>query len=264
MEIDIFRYTAGSSFLHRLDARTKLVIGIIFSILVLQAESTGLFILGCFVIGIVFMAKQPLLTLVAGLKPFRIIFAILFLLHLFSTPGISLISFIPQSVIMINVSPNFLPITPTDVGFVMGIVTVFRFAVLLIFAALLMSTTSPSQFNLSLEYFLGWLDFTGIRPRRIAFMVTMAMNFIPTILRDLHDIKMAQYARGYRGSPLKGFFILLVPLITKSIRRVDEVADAMEARCYHENRRSYYHTLRFEKLDVLAWCVFSGVVIVVL
>lgn len=257
MEIDIFRYNAGGSFLHRLDARTKLVIGIIFSILILQAESMGLVILGCFVTGIVFIAKQPLLTLIAGLKPFRIIFAILFLLHLFSTPGISLI---PPSVII----PDVLPITPTDVGFIMGIVTVFRFAILLIFASLLMSTTSPSQFNLSLEYFLGWLDFTGIKSRRIAFMVTMAMNFIPSILRDLHDIKMAQYARGYRGSSLKGFFITLVPLITKSIRRVDEVADAMEARCYHENRMSYYHTLHFGKLDVFAWCMFVAVMIVVL
>jgi len=133
-----------------------------------------------------------------------------------------------------------------------------RFALLILFATILIHTTSPSELNMALAYFLRPL---GRHGADVAFMVRVAMAFIPGLMRDKETILRAQTARGYKPKGLTGFTATMVPLLRKSFRKADELADALESRCYHQDRECYYYNRALIGRDWILIGIFAGVLV---
>lgn len=203
-------YRKGSSYLHRTCPRTKLLLTAVIGILVYTADPIRLWLLAGIVLLLTGIAGIPLSHLLRGLRPMAVFFAAIFLTHLLAGGGSIVAAAIP----------------------------VARFVLLLLFTTVLLHTTSLSELNMALTYFLRPLGSSG---RDIAFMVGVAISLVPGLLLDKETITRAQAARGRTPNGLKGFVALIVPLLRRSFRKADELADALESRCYHRGRECYYY-----------------------
>lgn len=230
-------YRHGRSYLHLLDPRTKIAMMIGLSILVYSVEIPSLAILSGIVLLMAAVCGLPIKRLAADLRPVSIFFAVIFMVHFMFTPG----------ELLIRGSP-LLTIEGAEAGGVM----VVRFMLLILYTSILLHTTSPSQLNNAVAYFLGPFGTWG---RNIAFMTGVAMSFIPFMFREKRTVERARAARG-----IGGFNALIVPLLYRSFRRADELSDALESRCYRPVGRYYYRTA-FGWRDAVAGGVFAGMVV---
>lgn len=203
-------YRKGSSYLHRIDPRTKLLLTAVIGILVYTADPVRLWMLAVFVLLLTGITGIPASHLLRGLRPMAVFFAAVFIAHLLAEGGSIVAAAIP----------------------------VARFVLLLLFTTVLLHTTSQSELNTALTYFLRPLGRPG---RDIAFMIGVAIALVPGLLLDKEAITKAQAARGRTPKGLKGFVSLIVPLLRRSFRKADELADALESRCYHRDREGYYY-----------------------
>lgn len=224
-DITIGQYLPGDSFIHRLDPRTK-ILAVLFYM-------TGLFVLDTLesylavtviTLFIIWLSKVPLSYLLKGLKPILVILAFTFTLHLFLTPGTEIWRLGPLKV--------------TLEGVLRGTFMSLRLIYLILVTSLLTLTTSPISLTDGLEKLLGPGRRIGIPAHELAMMMSIALRFIPTLLEETDKIMKAQMARGadFESGNLwqraKGMVPLLVPLFVGAFRRADELAMAMEARCY--------------------------------
>jgi len=176
------------------------------------------------------LAEVPPRMLFRGLRPVLFLLLLTFALQLFLTPGEELFS--------------AGPLTATWEGLRMGVFMVLRLLLLLVMASLLTLTTSPVSLTDGLENILAPFRFVGLPAHELAMMMTIALRFIPTLMEEADKIMKAQMARGAdfeTGNPLRrvrSLVPLLVPLFVSAFRRADELATAMESRCYRggENR----------------------------
>ncbi len=143
----------------------------------------------------------------------------------------------------------------------MGSVLVLRFILLILYTSIMTYTTSPSGLNYALMFFLRSLGTFGTD---LAFMTGTAMTLIPGLFREKDIITKAQVARGYKPRGLKGFTALVVPLLHRSFRRVDELSDALESRCFHSKRRYYYYRKTLAKRDCAGVGVYLVLAVVML
>ncbi len=225
-------YRKGHSCIHMLDPRTKLLATVGTGIMVYLAGPSGLGLLSAAIPVLAHIAGIPASSLLKRLRPMLIFFVAIFIVHL-----------------------------PVEGGIYAGILAIVRFALLILFATILIHTTSPSELNMALAYFLRPL---GRHGADVAFMVRVAMALIPGLLRDKETILRAQTARGYKPNGLTGFTATMVPLLRRSFRKADELADSLESRCYHRDRECYYYNMALTGRDwILIW-VFAGVLILVL
>jgi len=226
-------YRKGNSYLHRIGARTKLLMTAGTGILVYLADPMGLWMLSVAVFLLIRVAGIPASSLVKGLRPMAIFFALIFLTHLLVQGG----------------------------GVVAAAIPVARFVLLLLFTTVLLHTTSQSELKTALVFLMKPLGGFG---RELAFMVGVAMALIPGLVRDKETIARAQAARGCKPAGLWGFVALIVPLLRRSFRKADELSDALESRCYHRDREYYYYGDVLAGKDYLLLGGFGAVFVLVL
>ena len=247
MENIIFgQYIPGKSILHRLDPRTKLFCLLAFAPAVLLAGHWTVYVLLTLAaLLVIFLAGFPGRIILQALRPFWFLLALTFLLQVFFTPGEAF----GQAGIF----------RATKEGVVLGGLLFWRLTLIIVLSALLTLTTSPLELTAAVEKLLSPLARAGLPVRELAMMMTVAVNFLPLLLREALTIKKAQQARGadfnsgWPGERLAKTIPLLVPLFAGAFTRAEELAAAMEARGYRTGaRRTRLRPLRFTRRDLAA------------
>lgn len=251
-DITLGQYFPGTSFLHQLDPRCKIITTLIVIVAIFLAESLpayGLitvFILLCF-----FISHLPLKLILKSLKPLWVIIILTMGIHVFTTSGTVIWQW------------GILHITWE--GIRQGALMTARLIYLIVFSSLLTYTTSPIVLTDGIEHLLNPFRRVGVPAHELAMMMTIALRFIPTLLEETDRIMKAQTARGANftsGSIMqrgRNMIPLLVPLFVSAFRRADDLATAMEARCYRGGEgRTRMHELAYTFRDTIAMIVVIG------
>ncbi len=244
--ITIGQYFPGETIIHRLDPRIKLLGTFAFIISLFFINSFYPYILVvAFILTTIKLSKVPLNYVIKGLKPLFLIITVTFLINVFMTKGEILFEIGPLDI--------------TKEGLIQAAFMALRLIFLVMGTSLLTLTTSPISLTDGIERLLKPLTKIGIPAHELAMMMTIALRFIPTLLEETDKIMKAQMARGadFESGNIvnraKSLVPLLVPLFVSAFRRADELAMAMEARCYRggENR-TRMKELKLEKIDYIA------------
>ena len=226
-DITLGQYFPAESVIHRLDARIKIVLAIAFMVLaflVNTLQGYGM-VLGLLVVTIL-LSRVPIRFVLKGLKPILFILIFTFVLNLFLTPG--------QTVWV-----HWWIFTITKESLLFAVQMSVRLALLVAGTSMLTLTTAPLQLTDGLESLLRPLKAIRFPVHEMAMMMSIALRFIPTLAEEADRIRKAQAARGAdfdTGGLFKraaSLIPLLVPLFVGAFRRAEELATAMEARCYH-------------------------------
>ena len=253
-DITLGQYFPGNSFIHRLDPRTKLIMLIVYIVALFVAKSwIGYAVMLAFLVFCIAISTIPLKSIVRGMKPMVVILAFTAILNLFMTQG--------ETVLV-----SFWIITITLEGVVRAIQMMARILMLITGTFLLTYTTSPIALTDGLESLLSPLKKLRLPVHELAMMMCIALRFIPTLIEETDKIMSAQKARGadFETGKLmdrvKALVPILIPLFVSAFRRADELATAMECRCYHGGEgRTTMKLLRYSLLDFEAFAV--GVVL---
>lgn len=251
-DITIGQYIPGESFVHKLDPRLKILISLLFIIdLFLVNNFNGYLFVLIFIVATILIAKLPFKYVYKGLKPIFAIVLITAVLNIFMTSGEHLVF---------------------QVGFIKvyreGLITaafmIVRLVFLIIGTSILTLTTSPIELTDGIENLLNPFKRIGIPAHELAMMMTIALRFIPTLMDETDKIMKAQMARGadFESGNLvkraKSLIPILVPLFISSFRRADELAMAMESRCYKGGEgRTRMKELNITRRDYFASLVFA-------
>ena len=249
--IMIGQYFPGDSFLHRMDARVKILLLLILLIEVFAFTSAPVYLVMTVITFLMItISKVPMRMVFRSLKPLWWIILFTFVLHLFSHPGRELYR-IWQFVI-------------TQEGVEQGALISVRLMLLIILSTLLTFTTSPLKLTDALESLLSPFKRLGLPAHELAMMMTIALRFIPTLISETDKIMKAQQSRGadfVTGSilsRLKNMVPILVPLFLSAFRRADDLALAMESRCYRGGEgRTRMKEMKLGRLDYVAIGVFA-------
>ena len=251
-DITLGQYFPGDTLAHRLDPRTKLLATVLYIIAIFLAKGPiayGVLILTLIVS--VRISKVGARALFRGLKPVLFIIAFTAVLNLFYTPG--------------TVIAQLWIFRVTREGVITAVAMMLRISLLIMGTFLLTYTTSPIRLTDGLEDLLGPLKKLGVPVHELAMMMSIALRFIPTLIEETDKIMSAQRARGAdfeSGNLLqraKALIPLLVPLFVSAFRRADELATAMECRCYHGGEgRTKLHVLRYETRDYLTLAFYAA------
>lgn len=233
------------STIHHLDPRVKILLsGILIVVLFVVQDWISFFLLGAFIILMTVAAKIPIAYIGKSLKPILFLLVFTLILQIFFTPGEYLWEY------------GFLHISRE--GLTRGLFIIVRLCLLILATALLTLTTSPVELTDGLESLLSPFKKFGFPAHELAMMMTIAIRFIPTLMEEADRIIKAQQARGAdfeTGSLLqraKNLIPLLVPLFINSFKRADDLAIAMESRCYRGGiGRTRLRVLCFQKTDYL-------------
>ena len=255
--ISFGQYIPRESLIHNLDPRIKILscLAIIIS-LFLITEFWGYLILGTFVmIGIIISQIHPKFVF-KGLRPILFIIMFTLVIHLFMTEGEVLYQL------------SFLKITQE--GLVKGLFISCRLFILILATSLLTLATSPISLTDGIERLLSFFKFIGMPAHEIAMMMTIALRFIPTLLEETEKIMKAQISRGAdfdTGNIVnrtKNLIPILIPLFVNAFRRADELAIAMEAKCYRGGEgRTHYRELKIRKTDILTFALTTIITVMV-
>ena len=240
----------GDSFLHRMDPRVKIVLLFFYLLLVFFVENVaGFLALGISIALLMIVSQVPLGMQLRSIRPILWIVLFTFGVHLFMTPGTALFAVGPLSA--------------TWEGLTRGVYIGLRLILLILLSTLLTLTTSPLRLTDGLEALLSPLRRVGVPVHELSMMRTMALRFIPTLREELERIMKAQKARGAdfeHGSivrRMRAIVPVLVPLFLSAFRRADELAMAMEARCYRGGEgRTQMKELHIGRVDYAAVAVF--------
>lgn len=244
-DITIGQYIPGESMLHRADPRTKILFTFFYMVLVFLVNSyQGFGILALFTALAVVVSQIPVRYTLKGMKPVLVIVLFTTVFNVFSTPGTP-------------VSDAWLLKYITYEGISTAILMALRLSLLIIGASLLTLTTTPILLTDGIEKLLEPFKRFKIPAHELAMMMTIALRFIPTLLEETDKIMKAQSARGAdfdTGNLIqraKSFIPVLVPLFVSAFRRADELATAMEARCYRGSiGRTRMRQLQFTVVDL--------------
>ncbi|MEQ8154819.1 MAG: energy-coupling factor transporter transmembrane component T [Clostridiaceae bacterium] len=258
-DITIGQYVPGDSFIHKLDPRTKIIISMLFV--------AALFIINKFVgyiFVIAFLSAAIINSRIApgfffkGLKPIVALIVITAVLNAFMIKGS------PENLIW-----GWKFIFVYKEGLQTAAFMALRLVFLIIGTSILTLTTSPIELTDALEILLKPLKVIGVSSHEIAMMMTIALRFIPTLVDETDKIMKAQKARGADfegGSVLQkanNLIPLLVPLFISSFRRADELAMAMEARCYRGGTgRTRMKQLKYEIRDAGAYLIIGALIVI--
>ena len=246
-DITIGQYIAGNSIVHSLDSRIKILITILMITALFFINSfIGFAVFFLFVLLVVLLSQISVLRILKGLKPILFLVTFTLLLHIFLTKGGDVVW-------------QWRFISIEEEGLFTGLFMVTRILLLIMFTSLLTLTTSPLQLTDGIEYILSPLKRFGVPASELAMMMTIALRFIPTLMEEAEKIMKAQMARGAdfeSGNIIKrakNLIPLLVPLFISAFRRADDLALAMESRCYHGGEgRTRLHELKVEVRDYIA------------
>ncbi len=250
-DITLGQYYPGESFIHKLDARVKLVATLLFIIGLFLVDDYLGFV--CPLLGtilVISIARVPVSYMLRGLTPVFFIIILTFVINMFMISGKTLVSF------------GFLTITYE--GLETAVFMAIRLILLIVSSSVLTLTTKPVTLTEGMERLLAPLKKIGVPAHEIAMMMTIALRFIPTLLEETDKIMKAQMARGAdfeSGNVFaraKSLIPLLVPLFISAFRIAQDLAMAMEARCYQgDARRTHMHVMKLAKQDYVSIVVFA-------
>lgn len=246
-DITIGQYVPGDSFIHKLDPRTKILISLIYIIdLFVVNNFPGYIFIVAFTILMIVISKIKFVYFYKGLKPIFILIVITALLNIFMTGG-------KHQLFKWGI------ITVYSEGLKIAGFMIVRLIFLILGTSLLTLTTSPIKLTDGMEKLLNPLKKIGVPAHEMSMMMSIALRFIPTLMEETDKIMKAQMARGAdfeSGSLLKrarNLIPILVPLFISSFRRADELAMAMESRCYRGGEgRTKMKELQFTSRDSIA------------
>ena len=249
-DITLGQYFPGNSPVHRLDPRTKLIMLVVYIVALFMAKSWISYgVMLAFLVFTVKISTIPPKSIVKGMKPLVLILVFTGVLNLFFTTDGKVL-----------VDAGFLTITTG--GLERAVFMVIRILMLISGTFLLTYTTSPIVLTDGLESLLGPLKVIKVPVHELSMMMCIALRFIPTLIEETDKIMSAQKARGadFETGKLmervKALIPILVPLFISAFRRADELATAMECRCYHGGEgRTKMKLLRYMRRDYLTYGV---------
>lgn len=258
-DITIGQYYPSDSVIHRLDPRVKLFATMIYMItLFLYKGLAGLGLITLFLFGVIQLSKVPLGYMFKGLRAIMVLLLFTSFFNLTMTPG--LVTYWKWGIFQV-----------TDTGIANAVTIAIRLVYLILGTSLMTLTTTPNQLTDALEQSLRPLNKIHIPVHAIAMMMSIALRFIPILVEETDKIMKAQMARGAdfeNGNILqraKNMVPLLVPLFVSAFRRADDLAMAMEARCYNGGEgRTRMKPLRYEGRDRIAYMVVILFLVVVI
>ena len=242
--ITIGQYIPGNTFMHYLDPRAKLIALFLFIAAIFFVEVMwGFAPLVVLVLLLYFIAGVPYRFLLRGIRPIIYIAVLTMILHLFFTGGGEVLF-------------RYGVFTIERAGLEMGLFTVFRLLLLVFITMLVTLTTTPLSLTGAMEQFLKPLNYLKVPVSDLAMVLTIALRFIPTLMEESERIVKAQMARGAsfgEGSIFRRIRFLVpvvIPLFVSAFRRADELAVAMESRCYRVGmKRTRMKEFRFHWRD---------------
>ena len=249
-DITLGQYFPGNSPIHRLDPRTKLIMLVVYIVALFLAKSWVTYALMLlFLVFTIKISTIPPKSIVRGMKPLVMILVFTGVLNLFfTTDG--------------KVLVDFWFITITTGGLQRAVFMMARILMLISGTFLLTYTTSPIALTDGLEALLNPLKAIKVPVHELAMMMCIALRFIPTLIEETDKIMCAQKARGAdfeSGSLIdraKALIPILVPLFISAFRRADELATAMECRCYQGGEgRTKMKLLRYHRNDMVTFCI---------
>jgi energy-coupling factor transport system permease protein len=223
----IGQYVPGDSLIHRLDPRVKIVLAmlLIIEILFVQPERLWcIFLPLAFLLIVVVLSRLSVSYILRGLKSVVILVFITFLFNIFFTEGTPLY--------------RLWFLTITREGLIFGVLMAMRLIIIVLATSILTLSTSPIQITDALENLMKGGKIFKLPVHEIAMMMSIALRFIPTLMEQLEKIIKAQMARGAdfeKGSLMRrarSFIPILIPLFVQAFKHADDLAIAMEARCY--------------------------------
>ena len=248
-DITLGQYYQTDSVIHRLDPRVKLMATIAFIIsLFLVSNIWGYLIAALFLAGVIKLSKVPFKFMVKGMKAIVFLLMITVVFNLFLTPGTPLI--------------EIWKLTITIEGLRLAVMMAVRLTFLIIGSSIMTLTTTPNNLTDGMESLMKPLQKIKVPVHEIAMMMSIALRFIPILLEETDKIMKAQIARGAdfeSGNVIKkakAMVPLLVPLFISAFRRANDLAMAMEARCYRGgDQRTKMKPLIYKKRDYISYIV---------
>lgn len=226
-DITIGQYYPAKSVIHRLDPRVKIVCTLLFLIsLFIQRSILGYVVATLFLGAVIYMSRVPFKFIVKGLKPIMILLLITVLFNLFLTRGGAELV-------------HFWIFHITKKGLETSVYTAIRLIYLIMGSSIMTFTTTPNSLTDGIEKLLHPLNKIRVPVHEVAMMMSIALRFIPILLEETDKIMKAQIARGAdldSGNMIqkaKAMIPILVPLFVSAFRRANDLAMAMESRCYH-------------------------------
>ncbi|MDO5027752.1 MAG: energy-coupling factor transporter transmembrane component T [Bacillota bacterium] len=252
-DITVGQYFPTGSIVHRTDPRVKMILGFIFIIFLFIIDTFfGYGLAFLWVLFATWMAKIPIKLIVKGLRPLRWIILITFFINMIFTKG--------------TIIYSLGPIKITEEGLYNASRLAVRLALLVMGTSLTTLTTSPVSLTDGIEGLLSPFKKVGFPAHELAMMITIALRFVPTLIDETDKIMKAQMARGAdfeSGNVIKrakNTVPLIIPLLLSSINRADELAIAMEARCYHGDAgRTKLNPLKIDSKDLAVFFVTIGI-----
>ncbi|MGL4607929.1 MAG: energy-coupling factor transporter transmembrane component T family protein [Eubacteriaceae bacterium] len=246
-DVTIGQYYPTGSMIHQLDPRTKILFTTAYVVMLFFINNLwGYLAAFTLIFGITLASKIPLGYIIRGIKGLVLIIMLTVILNLFMTPG--------------NVIASFGPFQITLEGAKTATFMALRLIFLVIGTSVMTLTTSPIDLTDGMEWCMRYIPFVRKYAHELAMMMSIALRFIPTLMEETDRIMKAQKARGANFetgnliSRAKNLIPILIPLFISAFRRADELATAMEARCYRggENR-TRMKQLIFRRKDVVAY-----------
>lgn len=247
------QFLPGDSPVHRLDPRTKILLMVAYIVLVFLVGRLPVFLLpAAFVVGVVLLARVPLRYLGSSVRPIRWLLVFMFIINLFFTQG--------RTVLV-----QWWIFRITQESLRQAVFITLRLLLLVMGTSLLTLTTSPIVLTDGLERLLKPLAVFRFPAHELAMMMTIALRFIPLLMEEVERIQKAQMARGadFTSGNLivraRSMIPILVPLFVSAFRRADELAMAMESRCYHGGEgRTRMRELHLHRRDLVAVAVMAA------
>lgn len=250
-DITLGQYYQAESVIHKLDPRVKLIATIVFIIsLFIVQNIIGYVIAAAFLACVIKLSKVPFRFMVKGMRAIVFLLLLTVVFNLFLTPGEALFS--------------IWKLTITKEGLRIAVFMAIRLTFLIIGSSVMTLTTTPNNLTDGMEKLMGPLKILKVPVHEVAMMMSIALRFIPVLLEETDKIMKAQIARGadFESGNLikkaKSLVPLLVPLFISAFRRANDLAMAMEARCYRggENRTKM-KPLKYKRRDGIAYVTLA-------
>lgn len=256
-EVTLGQYYPAPSVLHELDPRVKLFGAFMFVIsLFINDSYIGYAVVVAAFFTVAFVSKVPIGYILRGVKPVWFIIFLSVVVNLFFTPGDIIVQFGRAKITWQGVERAFF--------------LALRISLLVLGASILTLTTTPTSLTAGLEKSLGFLRRIGVPVAEMATMISISLRFIPILSEEMDRIMKAQTARGVdfkRGGVFKRMLKLipiLVPLLISAFRRAEDLAMAMDARCYFGSEgRTKLHPLKYGRKDYYGYLVILAYLVAV-
>lgn len=243
--ITLGQYIPGKSLLHRADPRTKMIWTIVIMAAVFAANNLYCYLMLLALTGIILVVSEvPVGYTLKGIKPLLIILIITFIVNIFTYPGTKVIYTIGTLKITLE-------------GLIQSVIIAVRLSLIVILGSILTLTTTPISLTDGMESLLRPLKKLKVPVHEMSMMMSIALRFIPTLMEETDRIIKAQASRGADFDTgnfferAKSFIPVLIPLFVSAFKRAEELATAMESRCYRGGiGRTRMKQLAFTSVDV--------------